>query len=145
MVAVDFSDDSQKAVQEGMALAKMTGAGVVLHHVIHDLPGSPGFYHKKKDKKKSIHLMADAADDMMKDFVKKSGVGSSAKKAKIKLSTSISKGLPAGELIKAAKKAKVDAIVMGTSGRSGLSKLLIGSTAQRVVQLAKVPVITVRN
>ena len=145
LVAVDFSADSQKAVREGLALGKMTGANIALHHVIHDLPGNPGFYHKKKDKKKSIHLMADAAEEMMKEFVKKNDFTASTKKAKIKLSTSISSGLPANEIIKAAKKAKADAIVVGTSGRSGISKLLIGSTAQRVVQMAKVPVVVVRK
>ena len=145
VVAVDFSSDSSEALREGLVLGKMTGANIVLHHVIHDLPGNPGFYHKKKDKKKSIHLMTDAATDMMVEFVKKSGAATSAKKAKIKLSTSISKGLPHEELMKAAKKSKADAIVVGTSGRSGLSKLLMGSTAQRVVQMAKIPVIVVRK
>ncbi|MBF0193980.1 MAG: universal stress protein [Magnetococcales bacterium] len=145
IVAVDFSSDSKVAVNEGLSLAKMTGAEVTLHHVVHDLADQPGFYHKKKDKKKSIHLMTDAATDMMKEFVKKSGADSSAKKAKVKLSTSISKGLPHNELIKIAKKAKADVIVVGTSGQSGLKKLLMGSTAQRVVQMAKIPVIVVRN
>jgi nucleotide-binding universal stress UspA family protein len=145
IVAVDFSGDSKEAVSEGLSLAKMTGADVILHHVVHDLADQPGFYHKKKDKKKSIHLMTDAATDMMVEFVKKSGAATSAKKAKIKLSTSISKGLPHEELMKAAKKSKADAIVVGTSGRSGLSKLLMGSTAQRVVQMAKIPVLVVRK
>ncbi|MBF0384113.1 MAG: universal stress protein [Magnetococcales bacterium] len=145
IVAVDFSDDSKTAVNEGLTLAKMTGAEIVLHHVIHDLADQPGFYHKKKDKKRSIHLMSDAAEEMMADFVKKSGVASSAKKAKLKLTTSISKGLPHDGLLKLIKKSKADAIVVGTSGRSGLTKLLMGSTAQRVTQMAKIPVIVVRK
>ena len=145
MVAVDFSNDSREAVREGLALGKMTGANIVLHHVVHDLPGNPGFYHKKKDHKRSVHLMTDAAADMMKEFVKKNGVAASAKKAKIKLSTSLSSGLPASEVVKAAKKAKADAIVVGSSGRTGISKLLLGSTAQQVVQLSKVPVVVVRK
>jgi nucleotide-binding universal stress UspA family protein len=145
IVAVDFSGDSKEALSEGLTLAKMTGADVILHHVVHDLADQPGFYHKKKDKKRSIHLMTDAATDMMAEFVKKSGVAASAKKAKIKLSTSISKGLPHDELIKVAKKVKADAIVVGTSGPGGLTKFLLGSTAQRVVQMAKIPVIVVRK
>ncbi len=143
LVAVDFSADSRKALAEGLALGKMTGADLVLHHVVHDLPGDPGFYHKKKDHKRSIHLMSDAAEDMMKEFVKKSGLKDDAKKAKIKFSTHISKGLPADEIVKRAKKSNADAIVVGTSGRSGLAKLFLGSTAQRVVQMAKIPVVVV--
>ena len=143
MVAVDFSADSREAVREALALGKMTGADLVLHHVIHDLPGDPGFYHKKKDKKKSIHLMSDAAEEMMQAFVKKTDIASATKKAKLKLSTSISKGLPANEIVKAAKKADAGAIVVGTSGRGGLAKIFMGSTAQRVVQMAKIPVVVV--
>ena len=145
MVAVDFSDDSKEAVSEGLAMGKMTGAEVILHHVVHDLADHPGFYHKKKDKKRSVHLMTDAAGDMMEEYVGKNSAISSAKKAGVKISTSISKGLPAAELLKAAKKADADLIVVGTSGRTGFSKLLIGSTAQRVVQSAKAPVLVVRK
>lgn len=145
LIAVDFSADCKSAVREGFALAKMSGANIVLNHAIHDLPDSPGFYHKKKDTKKSIHLMADAAAEMMQEFIKKNDLAKNAKKAKIKLSTSISKGIPADEIVKAAKKADAGVIVVGTSGRSGLSKLFVGSTAQRVVQSSKVPVLVVRN
>jgi nucleotide-binding universal stress UspA family protein len=145
VVAVDFSSDSSEALREGLVLGKMTGANIVLHHVIHDLPGNPGFYHKKKDQKRSVHLMTDAAEDMMKDFIKKHSVASVAKKADIKFSTSISSGLPANEIVKAAKKSDADIIVVGTSGQTGLSKLILGSTAQRVVQLAKIPVLVVRK
>ncbi|MBF0453377.1 MAG: universal stress protein [Magnetococcales bacterium] len=145
LIAVDFSSDSRVAVDEGLALAKMAGADVILHHVIHDLPENPGFYHKKKDKKKSVHLMSDAAEDMMKEFIKESGAGSFAKKNKIKITTSTSSGLPASAIIKAAKKSNASVIVVGTSGRSGLAKLLIGSNAQRVVQLSKIPVLVVQK
>lgn len=52
-------------------------------------------------------------------------------------------GSPRGEILKYAKQNHVDLIVMGTSGRSGLPRLLVGSVAERVVRHAPCPVLTV--
>jgi len=47
--------------------------------------------------------------------------------------------------VRVAKERKVDLIAMGTHGRSGVAHLLLGSTAERVVQHAACPVLTVRR
>ncbi len=54
-------------------------------------------------------------------------------------------GEPAREIVRAAEDEQVDLIVMGTYGRSGLSRLLLGSVADRVVRTAPCPVVTVRG
>ena len=54
-------------------------------------------------------------------------------------------GNPVDEILRYAAEQKVDAIVMGTHGRSGIRHLIAGSVAERVVRGAKVPVITVRH
>jgi nucleotide-binding universal stress UspA family protein len=53
-------------------------------------------------------------------------------------------GLPFEEIVRTAEAAAADLIVMGTHGRSGLNRLLLGSVADRVVRLAPCPVLTVR-
>ena len=53
-------------------------------------------------------------------------------------------GLPATEIVRVAGDRAVDQIVMGTHGRNALGGLLLGSVAQRVVHLAKVPVLLVK-
>ncbi len=54
-------------------------------------------------------------------------------------------GKPCAEIVVAARELEVDMIVMGTHGRSGLSHILLGSTAERVVRSAPCPVLTVRH
>jgi nucleotide-binding universal stress UspA family protein len=53
-------------------------------------------------------------------------------------------GHPAREIVDYARDSKCDLIVMGTHGRGGLDRLLLGSVAERVVRTAEVPVMTVR-
>jgi nucleotide-binding universal stress UspA family protein len=53
-------------------------------------------------------------------------------------------GEPAAEITRVAEEQRVDQIVMGTHGRGAIGTLLIGSVAQRVVHLAKVPVVLVK-
>lgn len=54
-------------------------------------------------------------------------------------------GDPAGGILRVAESEKVDLIVMGTHGRTGLSRLLMGSVAEAVVRRASCPVITYRD
>jgi nucleotide-binding universal stress UspA family protein len=56
----------------------------------------------------------------------------------------ISFGVPFVEIIRAARDYGVDLIVMGTHGRTGVSHILIGSVAERVVRKAPCPVLTVK-
>lgn len=53
-------------------------------------------------------------------------------------------GNPADTIIKFAKKQSTDIIVMGTHGRTGLARVVVGSVAQKVMALASCPVVTVK-
>ena len=54
-------------------------------------------------------------------------------------------GVPFHEIIETAKTQKVDLIVMGTHGRTGLQHILLGSVAEKVVRLAPCPVLVARQ
>ncbi len=69
-------------------------------------------------------------------------VHKAAEKMGIPVSTIVKEGAPADEIIKASK--DHDLIVMGTLGRTGLSHLLMGSVAEKVVRFASCPVLVVR-
>jgi nucleotide-binding universal stress UspA family protein len=56
----------------------------------------------------------------------------------------IVKGIPYEEILNFAKEKKIDIIVIGTYGRSGLERVIFGSTAERVVRRAPCAVMTVR-
>jgi len=66
-----------------------------------------------------------------------------ANKGKIKTRTQIRNRSAAIQILCAAKSRRVDVIVVGTQGRTGLSKLLVGSVASRVISMADRPVLTV--
>ena len=56
----------------------------------------------------------------------------------------VEEGHPAERILRYAKEHKIDLIVMGTHGRRGLNRILLGSVAEEVVRRSPVPVITVR-
>lgn len=57
--------------------------------------------------------------------------------------TAIVEGTPSGEIVDYAREQDCDCIVMGTHGRAGIDRLLLGSVSERVVRAAPVPVVTV--
>jgi universal stress protein A len=63
--------------------------------------------------------------------------------ANVKATHVIKQGTPAGTIIDFARKNQIDLIVMGTHGRTGLSRVLMGGVAEQVVQQAPCPVMTI--
>ncbi len=66
-------------------------------------------------------------------------------KGKVDVETIVSMGIPAVEIINAAKEKGVDLIVMGTHGRTGIAHVVIGSVAENVVRKSHCPVLTVKH
>jgi nucleotide-binding universal stress UspA family protein len=59
--------------------------------------------------------------------------------------TEVQMGRPFMEIIRYAREKKIDLIILGTHGRSGLKHVLLGSVAERVVRKAPCPVLTIRH
>ena len=66
-------------------------------------------------------------------------------KKRTKFETRIAPGLPAEQVVRLAKSEKTDMIVMGTHGRSGLKRLMIGSVTDKVIRSAPCPVLVVNS
>lgn len=62
----------------------------------------------------------------------------------VEIETTVLDGSPSKEIIRYAEENNCDCIVMGTHGRSGVDRLLLGSVAERVVRGSPVPVMTIR-
>jgi nucleotide-binding universal stress UspA family protein len=73
------------------------------------------------------------------------GLLAKLKQAGISAEYLASRGAPESLIVELAKQRKVDLIAMGTHGRRGLSHLLLGSVAERVVRTAECPVLTARD
>ncbi len=135
---VDFSQHSERAMAYAGALAQRFGADLTVLHVIYDplditcshIPHPP---------------LEQLREEMMRDaaHVLQSRVGRTLRflpRAK----TVVMAGTPYRQIIRYAQEHHADLIVMGTQGLSGLDRLIMGSTAERVVRMAPCPVVSIR-
>jgi universal stress protein A len=144
LVAVDFSPYSEQALCFAGELAEKLKAQLVVLHVIHDPLEAPGFYAQKGKKKKFLKSMEEAAEEMMAAFLLKIR---QAHPDKVSIKTAealLVVGTPATRIVEVAEKKRVKMIIVGSHGRTALANLLVGSKAQRVVQLSPVPVTVVK-
>lgn len=142
LIPVDGSSLSRKAVKQAVALAKATGAQVTGFHV------APAY-------KFNVYADYVPADFVLpKDFEARSKkiaekhlevVKKEASAAGVKVQTGfVCSDFPADSIVKAAKKYRCDLVAMASHGRSGLSKLLLGSETQKVLANIGIPVLVMR-
>ncbi len=142
LVAVDFSDYSRAALTWACEVATALDAPIVLFHVVHDPAGAPGYY--RHDMKDAMRPMEDVAEKMMRKFLKEMSHANPRNKSLKNMKTQLVTGLPVTRILKAADKMNARMIVMGSQGLTGLAHLLIGSKAEQVVRMAKIPVTIVK-
>ncbi len=131
LVPVDFSHDARYAAEYAQAIAQRFGAEIVLLHVSAALAFVPGSLLEVRETaadRQALEALADAL-----------------RAAGVRVRTRLRPGVPADEIVRAAADEGADLIVMGTTGRTGLAHVLLGSVAERVVRRATCPVLTVRD
>jgi universal stress protein A len=138
--ATDFSKASARALNEAVRLAKQNRAELLIVHVIEPTPyvADEGFSGAEIYTKLEDIAERDAKASMSK-------LVGRLKKSNIKARGLLLKGFAHDQIVKAAKSKKANMIVIGTHGRTGLSKLFMGSVAGKVISLATCPVVTVRG
>jgi len=142
LVAIDFSADSRAALLWACEFADRMGARLVLLHVVHDPASNPGFYHSETPGQ--MQPMQDIAESMMKDFLADMTRNHPDLDALKSIETRLVQGLPPGRIVEAAGLLKAKLIVIGSRGMTGLDHMLLGSVAERVVELAPGPVVVVK-
>ena len=145
LVAVDFTLFSAEALLFASQLAEKIDARLVVLHVIHDPAEAPGFYSQKGKKKKFLQSMEEVAEEMMKEFLTKMQKEHPDQKPIKNAETLLVVGTPVTRILEIAEKKEARMIIIGSHGRTGLSHLLIGSKAERVVQLSPIPVLVVKG
>jgi nucleotide-binding universal stress UspA family protein len=138
LYATDFSEGASHALSYAVDLAKRYNAKLYILHVIYDFTKATG-----------IHVPHISHDELYKELnqwaVKEmDSCCTEATRGLQNLEKVVLKGIPYDEIIKFANSEKIDIIVIGTYGRSGLERIIFGSTAERVVRRAPCAVITVR-
>ena len=145
LVAVDFTSFSEKALVFAGELAEKLKAELLVLHVIHDPAEAPGFYAHKGKKKKFLRSMEEAAEEMMEEFLAKMRKGHPDQLPIKKAVPLLVVGTPVTRILEIAEKEQAKMIIIGSHGRTGLSHLLVGSKAERVVQLSPIPVTVVKT
>ncbi|MER3525000.1 MAG: universal stress protein [Ignavibacteria bacterium] len=138
LVPIDFSEYSKNALRYAVPMAEQYGAMLHLVYVIEPTiyPADLGFGQvvmpgveeelRKKGRAQLEQLIATE-------------IGS-----RVNAEAVIRTGKPHQEILKEAEEKNIDLIVVATHGHTGVEQILFGSTAMRVVRLAKCPVLTVR-
>jgi len=142
LVPTDGSKLSQKAVQEAVQLAKLTGAKLVALHLYPRFSGSPyGTFGPAEDVIAEAHARQhDAeAEKIFAAITKLANAAGVALDTVVVESDDIYK-----HIIAVAKKKKCDLICMASHGRRGLSGIVLGSETHKVLTHSAVPVLVMR-
>jgi len=142
LVAVDFSTDSAAALRWALDQADILDAPVHIVHVVHDPAEAPGKY--KPQKQDLLRPMADVAWEMMNEFIARMRADRPQSPSLEEAEMTLVAGLPAPAILNTAKRLSARLVVVGTRGRTGLRRLILGSIAERVVQNSSVPVTVIK-
>ena len=137
VIATDGSENTQRAISYGIEIAKLSGATVHALYVVDTssfsaMPMDAGWEEMyeimKKEREKAVYDIKERGEA-----------------AGVEVREVLWEGHPSTEIINFAEKNDIDLIVMGTLGKTGLDRFLLGSVAEKVVRNSKVPVLVVRS
>lgn len=139
LLPTDFSALSQNAARYAASLAEEYKAQIYLLHVVESpMPSMMPEEGGPVDENLREEISWGVADEMQWTLANRAEKG-------LEVTPLTRHGKPYEVIVGTAREMDVDLIVMGTHGRSGLSHILLGSTAERVVRNAPCPVLTVRR
>jgi universal stress protein A len=139
LVPVDFSNPSQQALRYALRFAKEFHAEVTLLHVVEKTAVGSGF----ADVPSRFAYLDEELSIAKKNL--RALTASSQEAGCPTIGSTVRTGLPAHEIVEAAKESNTDLIVIATHGYTGWKHFCIGSTAERVVRAAPCPVFVVRE
>lgn len=139
---VDFSEPSYTALAAGRELSVYFSSELTLLHVLHPLSDPIGevptaavepheAYEREEVEREALSALNEVADEhaLIRD----------------RLSLFVLHGEPADAIVRFAREQETDLIVIATHGRTGWRRSVFGSVAERVVRLARCPVLTIRD
>jgi universal stress protein A len=140
LAPTDFSEFSKQAITCAYELAQTFGARLLLLHVV-ELAAYP------------VEIFLPSAegttplDDLERQARRELGLQllPEARDGDVEVMCQVVVGTPYYKIIEVANAEKVDLIVMATHGRTGLDRLMMGSVVERVVRMARCPVLTIRQ
>ena len=144
MVATDGSTCSGLVAEKGIELARLSGGKVYAVYVVSTAYLAPingdTFPASVDPYWESVHEAWEKQGQQAVNSVKSLG-----EKKGVNVEPVLLDGNPSEELIQYAEEEEMDIVVMGTLGKTGLNRLLLGSVAENLVRHSKVPVMVVRD
>jgi nucleotide-binding universal stress UspA family protein len=138
LIPTDFSACAKNALQFGAAIAAVTGAEILLLHVIYTTTGLENIPEKLDD-----YPEVNAAVTNAKTSFKRENDNPALKN--IKVTTQLDVGTPFQVILLTAKRWKPDLIIMGSHGAEEVNHPFVGSNAQKVLRGAECPVLSVQK
>jgi nucleotide-binding universal stress UspA family protein len=139
LVPTDFSDCARPAVRYAAELADKFGAELVLLHVVPDaVLALPDAVMPTPAAGADLHELTEAGKTGLAHLI------AAEKLSRLSPRPEVRVGSPAPEIVAAATDLHADLVCIGTHGRGGLARVLLGSVAELVVRQAPCPVLTVR-
>lgn len=139
LVATDFSAASRPAFRRAVEMAAANRATLWIGHVVPSVPVSIGGNSLPRMYREMDQFIRDDAKKRLQALTKAAGQrGARARPLLLR-------GVPHEAIRRAARARHADLVVLGTHGRTGVARFLIGSVAARVLATAPCPVLTVRS
>ena len=129
LVPLDFSGKSRQALRYAVPIAQKFTAKIHLVHILPP-PGKAGLAELPRLKHAAI---------------KRLGEMSALLPPRLRAGNAVLVGKPAEQILQLAEKNNIDLIVLTTKGRSGLARVIVGSTAESIMRHAPCPVLSVRR
>lgn len=138
LIPTDFSTQAKAALKTAILIAEKTNAELF---VLHSADLNDRFMARPNPNNPQTQedILIEKAEEKMSEFLETQGLENH------KPTTIISTGNILEDILDACKAQDISYIVMGSSGSSGLSELLIGSNTERVVRHSEVPVIVIKD
>jgi nucleotide-binding universal stress UspA family protein len=137
--ASDFSPASRSALKVARDLARALKAQLILCHAYEALPPLGG--EASIPSSLFSQIMTSAREGATRQLEK---LAKATRGGGVRVATVLVEGPPAMAVIRVAKRKGAHLIVVGTHGRTGVQRMLMGSVAERIVRLSPCPVLTVR-
>lgn len=136
LVPTDFSIPADYAIHYAIGLAKKFNSSIILYHAF--IPFESGFYSYTQSTKENL----ETENNLIKrlDKIKE---GLLKKNKQLSVSIHVDRGPESIRLVEFCKKKKIDLIVMGTTGASGLKEVIIGSFTADTMAKAPCPVLAI--
>ena len=141
LIATDGSDSSTKSSRHGVKLAKTLGSDVLVLYVINEMAISKviaSLVRKGSSEEDLRDTLKASAEEIVTEVVKMGEASG------VRVEPMIREGDPASRILDLARIEGVDLILMGSHGEGGITKRLIGSVAQKVLNWSDTPVMIVR-